>query len=194
MRNTSAEVDRRVNKAMMVGVQAGDPDFAEADSTNNPGLLTDAQTAITLAGKDAITFDELVDAHISIGEEYFAQSLVWMMRLATQGLLWKLKDSQERPVFIEGSLASGIPPSVLGYPVVLDSNLDTAVSSAASQNIAVFGAVQYGFLIRQSQMRLNIYDDSQYSSRGKIGYSSSRFNGGRMIDVGGGARRIVTAA
>ena len=84
----------------------------------------------TVAGTTAITKDELIETVFSLAQQYHAGA-TWMMNPSTALLIAKLKldvtTSGTTPYFwLDG--ASGTPATLLGYPVILNTNIAAATA------------------------------------------------------------------
>ena len=58
----------------------------------------------------------------------YRQRAVWMMNRQTAGTISKFKDSQNRPIWTDG-LQAGVPPTLLGFAVVLNEDFPAVAAN-----------------------------------------------------------------
>lgn len=114
------------------------PTDAASDSTRAFGKL---QFVISGSGAE-ITPDSIVGMPFKLKSGY-RQGAVWYMNSATAAACMKLKDSQNRYLWIDG-LAAGKPPTLMGYPVVTDENMPDIAGNAYP---IAFGNFRRGYTI-----------------------------------------------
>lgn len=109
--------------------------FISGDGVNKPrGLLTydtastaDATRAFSVLQYVAsgsatdVTADAIVEMPYRLKAGY-RQGAVWYMNSMTAAALMKMKDTQDRYLWV-GNLAAGQPPTLAGYPVEFDENM-----------------------------------------------------------------------
>ena len=131
-----------------------------------------------------IIFDDLVDLIHSVDVEYRKGSSVrWMMNDASLGKIRKLKDSQNRPVFIPGwdGLGNAMPDQIMGYPVTLNNDV---VVMAASAKTVLFGDFSLYYIRDVMAPTLFRFEDSAYAKLGQIGFLMWHRSGGNLLDAG----------
>lgn len=136
------------------------------------GLVTQVRVGKTGANGQttSVTYDDLVDLEHSIDPAYRGQNCRWLWNDSTLKVLRKLKDGDDRPLWVPVP-APGFAATVNGYPYTVDNKMPVPAASAKS---IVFGDFQAGYVVRQVQgvstIRLNErYAD--YLQSGFFGYS-----------------------
>lgn len=118
-RKIGQRIGRSLNTAYTVGNGVGRP-F---------GFTVGATTGRTTASATAITYAELVDLQHSVDVAYRSMpGCVWMMNDLIWAAIRKLLDSQNRPLW-EPSLQAGAPTTLLGFPVVINNDMASAVTT-----------------------------------------------------------------
>lgn len=125
--------------------------FTTGTGTGQPlGLVTGGAVGVTAptGNTTGLTatggLDALFDLIESLDPAYASGNLQWMLPQAGRGILRKLRDGQNRPLW-EPSLQVGLPDSFLGYGIKL--NNDMPALAANSKSIA-FGDFEEGYLVR----------------------------------------------
>lgn len=90
-----------------------------ADGVTYKSGVVDGTVGKTLASNTALTAEELIDAHLSLPQQY-RRSGVWMLSTATIGMARKLKGSDGQ--FLWATLADGTN-TLLGAPVMESAHL-----------------------------------------------------------------------
>ena len=95
----------------------------------------------------------------------------------------KLKDTQNRPVFLPGNggLSAALPDEVLGKKVVI--NQDMSVMGANAKSI-LFGDFSRYTIRDVMGMTLFRFDDSAYAKKGQVGFLAWMRTGGTLTDAG----------
>lgn len=130
-----------------------------------------------------VIFDDLVDLIHSVDPAYRAGGkCVFMMNDSSFKVIRKLKDSQNRPVFIPGwdGLGKPMPDTLLGYPVV--TNQDVAVMAANAKSI-LFGDFSKYIIRDVMQVTLFRFTDSAYAKLGQVGFLAWMRTGGNLVDT-----------
>lgn len=149
----SVKVDRTLlqdsafNLPAMIGQALGERigrGMATAHTTGNgvgqpTGIVTSAYLGKTAASSTQVTFDEIMDLTGAVGTAYAGRASFMMHRLVKIAIR-KLKDGQGRYLW-EPSTQVGMPDSILGYPVLENSNM--ASSLATGNKIMLFGDLSY---------------------------------------------------
>lgn len=130
------------------------------------------QNAATVAGGAvgtffAVTTNDLVNTMHLVPNQYWTSNMTWMISPTFLGQIRNLKDSQGAPIFdrMNTLTAEGYIGTLLGYPVVVNQFLDSAVSTGAGTNTYVplyFGDFQTGHnIVDRMNMVLHKYDQTQ---------------------------------
>ena len=104
-------------------------------------------TAVTLqtSATGVPSYANLVDIVFSVEDIYRDGGASWLMQDSFRGVIRKLVDSQQRPLW-EPSVQVGVPDTLLGYPIYTTPFL-SAVGTAAGTPMA-FGNWREGYVIR----------------------------------------------
>jgi HK97 family phage major capsid protein len=177
---------RITNAHFTTGTGAGQP----------TGLVTAATTGVTApAGNTTTTtYDALVDVMHSVDPAYRGSGNKWMMNDLSVRQIRKIKDTQNRPIFVPGyEMASpgGAPDTLLGRAIMI--NQDMPVMAANAKSIA-FGDFMYYKIRDVMDVTLFRFADSPYTSKGQVGFLAWMRSGGNFIDVGGAVKLLVNSA
>lgn len=121
--------------------------IATGTGTGQPlGLVTGGTVGATgaVSATAAITYDDLVDLEHSVNSAYRPRAR-YALSDATLKLIRKLKDSDDRPLWVPIP-APGFPATINGYPYTVDDGLPEPEPDAKS---IVFGALREGYIGRQ---------------------------------------------
>lgn len=170
--------------------------FTVGTGTGQPrGIVTGATLGKTGANGSTLTvsYDDLVDLEHSVDPAYRANAR-WMMHDSSVKVLRKLKDSQNRPIFVPGyeeGNPGGAPDRILGRAIVI--NQDMPVMAANAKSI-LFG--DFSKYIIRDVMDLTLFrmTDSAFTLNGQVGFVGFQRSGGNLIDVGASVRYFANAA
>lgn len=149
--SSELEQDRGVDLAGYLAMQAGralanasGAHFISGDGSAKPrGVVTAATAGVTGAATVFVpTADQLLDLYYSVIEPY-RRNATWMMSDAGALALRKLKDSDNQYLWAPG-LVAGEPNTLLGRPVVTDTNI---ADPAADARCVLFGDMS-AYMIR----------------------------------------------
>lgn len=131
----------------------------------------------------SVIFDDLVDLVHSVDPAYRNDGCRWMMNDASLKVVRKLKDSQNRPVFIPGwdGLGGKMPDTLLGYGVTINQDVATMAANAKS---ILFGDFSRYTIRDVMGLTLFRFDDSAYAKLGQIGFLAWMRAGGTKTDGG----------
>jgi HK97 family phage major capsid protein len=165
---------RITNEMFTVGTGTAQPRGAVTGSTAGK-VGASGQTT-------TITFDDLVDLIHSLDPAYRAMGAGFMMNDASLKVIRKMKDSQNRPIFLPGydGLAGPMADSVLGYGVTINQDVATMAASAKS---ILFGDFKKYIIRDAMQATLFRFDDSAYVKLGQIGFLMWMRSGGNLTDA-----------
>jgi HK97 family phage major capsid protein len=141
------------------------------------GVIVGAATGKTGAAGQTTTviYNDLVDLVYSVDVAY-RPNAKWMMRDATLGIIRKLQDSQNRPLW-EPSVQAGQPDMILGYPVVI--NNDVAAAAASAKSIAFGDFSKY--IIRDVSGVQLVRMTERYADALQTGFYAFQRTGGRLV-------------
>jgi HK97 family phage major capsid protein len=159
--------------------------FTTGTGSGQPrGVVTGASSGKVGANGQTATViaDDLIDLVHSVDPAYRASgNCVFMMRDASMGIIRKLKDSQNRPIYIPGwdGLGRAMPDTLLGYRVVI--NQDVAAMAASAKSI-LFG--DFSKYVIRDVMALSLFrfTDSAYTKLGQVGFLAWLRAGGNLLD------------
>lgn len=161
--------------------------FTIGTGTSQPkGVVTAAASGkVGTTGQTlTVIVDDLIDLVHSVDPAYRVSGNVrFMMNDASLKIIRKLKDSQNRPVFLPGydGLAGPMADTLLGYPITI--NQDMAVMAANAKSI-LFGDFSRYTIRDVMGMQLFRFDDSPYIKLGQIGFLAWMRSGGTLTDGG----------
>lgn len=174
--------------------------FTIGDGSSKPyGIMAAASVGVTAANSSsqvtAVTYDSLVDLVHSVDPAYRALGRCqFMMNDGSVKVLRKIKDSQQRPIFVPGyevNVPGGAPDTLLGYPIQI--NQDVAVMAASAKSIA-FGDFNFYYIRDVMAVEMFRFTDSAYTKKGQVGFLAWLRSGGNFIDVGGAVKLFQNAA
>lgn len=174
-------IARITNKHFTVGTGIGQP----------LGVVTASTLGATASSAAGITWEDLVDLEHSIDPAYREQgSCRFMFHDSTLKLLKKLKDGENRPLWLPG-LSSKEPDTVLGYSYTINQHMPQVAASAKS---VVFGDLSK-YLIRDV-MAVSLFrmTDSKYTEKGQVGFLAFSRHDGQLVDVGGAVKHLAQAS
>lgn len=170
--------------------------FTTGTGSSQPNGVVTASTAGktgTTGQTTSVIFDDLVDLVHSVDPAYRTDTSRFMMRDATLGIVRKLKDTQNRPVFIPGwdGLGGKMPDTLLGYGVTI--NQDVAAMAANAKSI-LFGDFKRYTIRDVMGMTLFRFDDSAYAKLGQVGFLAWMRAGGTKTDGGNPWKHYANSA
>lgn len=174
--------------------------FTVGTGTNQPnGVITAAAVGVTAANSTsqvtAVTYESLVNLQHSVDVEYRQQgSAGWMFNDTTLRELRKIKDGQNRPIFVPGyemGNPEGAPDRLLGAPITINQNVPDMAASARS---IAFGDFSHYHIRDVMGVEMFRFTDSAYTKKGQVGFLAWMRSGGNLVDVGGAVKVFINAA
>ena len=166
---------RITNQHFTTGTGSGQPNgVATAATAGKTG--TTGQTT-------SIIFDDLIDLVASVNYAYRnGNRCSFMTSDANLAKIRKLKDSQNRPVFIPGwdGLGRAMPDTILGYNVVVN---DDVAAMAANAKSVLFGDFSFYKVRDALDITMFRFDDSAYAKLGQVGFLAWLRSGGNLVDT-----------
>ena len=164
---------RITNEMFTVGTGTSQPRGAVTGSSAGKVGATGQTTTIT--------FEDLLDLIHSVDPAYRAAAARFMMNDASLKVIRKMKDGQNRPIFLPGydGLSGPMADSVLGYGVTINQDVATMAASAKS---ILFGDFKKYIIRDAMQATLFRFDDSAYAKLGQIGFLMWMRSGGNLVD------------
>ena len=172
--------------------------FTTGTGTSQPnGVVTAASSGkVGTTGQTlTVIYDDLVDLQHSVDPAYRQSGKAgFMMNDSSLKIIRKIKDSQNRPIFVPGyevGVPGGAPDTLLGSPVTI--NQDMAVMAANAKSI-LFGDFSFYNIRDAMQMEMFRFTDSAYTKLGQVGFLAWMRSGGNLIDVGGAVKYYQNSA
>lgn len=144
------------------------------------GLVTGSSVGKTgtTGQTTTVIYDDLVDLEHSVDPAYRRRAR-WMFHDTTLKALKKIKDSQQRPLWLPG-LAVREPDTILGYPYTI--NQDVAVMAANAKSILFGDLSKYWWRDVRGVTLLRL--EERYADFLQVGFLAFTRKGGRLIDAG----------
>jgi HK97 family phage major capsid protein len=135
-----------------------------------------------------IIYDDVVDLFHSVDPAYRKlPGSGFMTSDAGVKMLRKVKDSQNRPIFVPGyettipGASGSAPDTLLGAPLYV--NNDIAVPAASAKSL-IFGNLKKYKIRDVMAMTLFRFEDSAYAKLGQVGFLCWMRAGGNLVDTG----------
>jgi HK97 family phage major capsid protein len=159
------------------------------------GIVTAALAGkIGAAGQTVtVTYDDLVDLEHSV-DPFYRPSGKWMMHDDTLKALRKIKDTQNRPIFVPGyetGNAGGAPDRLMGREIVINQHMPVMAANAKSILFGDFSKYLIRDVMDTTLFRMT---DSAYTLRGQVGFVAFCRSGANMIDIGGAIKYYQNSA
>lgn len=153
--------------------------FLTGNGTTRPtGLLNTtggAQTGVTAAAQDAITFDEVIDLFYSLRAPY-RKNAVFITSDDTMKALRKLKNGNGDYIW-QPSVKAGTPDTILNRPVYTSVYMP---KMAKGKKVVLFGDLSY-YWIADRQGRSFKRLNELYAATGQVGFLASERVDGKLI-------------
>lgn len=144
----------------------------------------DTKNSVTVAANASLTYDNLVAADALLSED-FSPEAVWVMNKKMKAQVLKLQDNQKRPLF-ERAIEDGIAGYLLGYPVVLESQVP--------DDEAYLGDFKSGYVMNFSKaIEIASSKEAGFMSGATV-YRSLALVDGKPTEVAGAIVKIGKAA
>lgn len=188
LQDSQIDVEAFVNQRLITRLgRATNTYFTTGTGTSQPrGIVTGATAGKvgTTGQTTTVIFDDLVDLIHSVDPAYRKSPGVgFMMNDSALKVIRKLKDSQNRPVFLPGDagLSGPMADTVLGYRVTI--NQDMAAMAANAKSI-LFGDMKK-YIVRDVMAATAFrFTDSAYAKLGQVGFLYWMRSGGNLTDTG----------
>jgi HK97 family phage major capsid protein len=166
------------NTHFTTGTGTGQPKGVVAGATSGK-VGTTGQTA-------TVTYDDLVDLEHSVDPAYRGLGNVgFMMNDASLKVVRKLKDGQQRPIFVPGyetGAPGGAPDRLLNRAIFINQDVATMAANAKSILFGPFSKYRIRDVMDLTLFRMT---DSAFTLNGQVGFVAFMRSGGNLIDVGG---------
>lgn len=197
LQDSSVDIEAFVNNrlAQRIG-RATNTFFTTGTGTAQPrGVVTAATLGKAGATGQTVTviYDDLVDLIHSVDPEYRkSPACRFMLADSSLKVIRKLKDSQNRPIFLPGyDLNAKMPDTILGYGITI--NQDVAAMAANAKSI-LFGDFSKYVIRDVMGVTMFRFDDSAYIKLGQIAFLAWARSGGNFVDVGGAVKHYANSA
>lgn len=151
-----------------LGVAQGEHLVSGGGTTAPWGLLSRTTAGKTTTSKSILTYDELLDMEASINPAVIAKgNCKWVFSKTALRAIKGMVDDNNVPLF-HPSISVGAPPTVLGYPYVVDTWY--GAMGTATNKVATFG--DHSYMIRRTvgDMETGIDPYTYRASEGNISY------------------------
>lgn len=149
MQDAAFDIEALLARLLGVRLQrAWAPHLITGTGVKQPkGILTGLSGTQTAAS--TIAYGDLVAA-ITRPDKLYWPGGRWLFNQTSLGLIWQVKDSQNRPLFLGQQNTPLDDQRLLGYPITIDNGVpDFAGSGGSATNWAVFGDLEAGFVTRK---------------------------------------------
>ena len=199
LQDSNVDIEAFVNKRIVTRLgRVTNTHFTVGTGTGQPnGLITAAPVGLTGATGLTVTTDynSLVGLIHSVDPAYRQLgNCAFMMADSSVLVLRKIKDGQQRPLFVPGyevGVPSGAPDRLLGYPIVVNQDVPAMAANAVSIS---FGDHSFYTIRDVMAAEMFRFTDSAYTKLGQIGFLAWMRAGGNLIDVGGAVKTFVNSA
>lgn len=147
-------------------------------SSQPNGIVVASTAGKTVASSSAVTHDELLDLKHSVDPAYRGQAQ-WMFNDATLLVLKKLKDSQNRPLWLPG-IAVREPDTLDGQGYVVNQNMASMEASAKSILYGDFSKYVMREVLGITLVRMV----ERYADYHQVGFVAIMRFDGELIDAG----------
>lgn len=164
-------------------------------SAQPKGVVTAAASGKvgTTGQTTTVIADDLIDLIHSLDPAYRAGNCRFMMNDASLKVIRKLKDSQNRPIFLPGydGLGNAMGDSILGYNVTINQDMATMAANAKS---ILFGDFSRYTIRDVMGLTLFRFEDSAYAKLGQVGFLAWMRTGGTLTDGGAPIKYYANSA
>lgn len=180
--------DNAVNLAAFLGQALGERlgritnrKFTVGTGANEPmGIVTAATLGKTGASGQttSVIYDDFVDLEHSVDPEYRGNSS-WMFADTTLKAIKKLKDGENRPLWLPG-LAVREPDTILGHPFVINTHVADMAASAKS---IIYGDLSKYKIRDVSEITL-LRLDERFADYHQVAFLAFSRHDGDLVDAG----------
>ncbi len=168
-------------------------ELTTGDNSSKPqGVVTGSTLGKTTAATTAFTAAELIDFIHSVDIAYRTNpKSAWMMHDSIAGAVRKLAVGTSDARFLwESSMQLGQPDRLLGFPVWINNDMDSAVTAA--KKIALFGDFSK-YRVRRVSGFVSKRLDELYAASLSVGFITAMRLDGRYA-ISGAVKHLITAA
>ena len=188
----SQRLGRITNQRFTTGTGSSQPQGIVTAAGSGVVGVTGTTTSLGASGSAA--YDNLVTLQHSVDPAYRQRGREWMMHDSTLREVRKLKDGQNRPIFVPGyevGIPGGFPDTLLGDGIVINQDMPVMAANAKSVLFGDFSP----FVIRDV-MAMNAWrmTDSAFALKGQVGFVAMSRHGSVMTDTGGPVKYYQNSA
>jgi HK97 family phage major capsid protein len=171
----STRLARITNKHFTIGTGSGQPN----------GIMPASSIGVTgpTGNTVAVPYDSLIDLQHSVNRAY-RRNASFMMADSSVAIVRKMKDGQNRPIFVPGyetGVPGGAPDTLLGSLIIV--NDDVAAMAANARSIAFGDLSKYIIRDVRGSMSVRRFDDSAFALNGQVGFCGWMRTGGNLTDT-----------
>lgn len=134
LQDSSQNVEAIIIAALVESIWAGlNYDCTVGDGIDKPkGIIVDCDKGAVAESSLSVSYMDLVNLRKSVTRAYSKKGVAsFMMNQNTQVELMKIRDTTGRPIFVESPI-EGEPDKLLGYPVVINEDMEDIGPDAKS--------------------------------------------------------------
>jgi HK97 family phage major capsid protein len=188
LQDAAVDVENIVLRAIAMRIARGqNRKFTTGSGVSEPQGVVNAASVgyqAPVGNTTSLAYDFLQELYHSVDPAY-RQNANWMMHDKTWLTIKKLKDAQNRPLFLptisaafEGGASTGY--NIEGQPIVINQHM--AVPAASAKTI-LFGDFSKYMIRDVMDVLLLRFTDSAYAKKGQVGFLGWARADGRMIDA-----------
>jgi len=164
--------------------------FGEAEETkfiagaghasNEPeGILNASITSVDTSAANAVSVDDVIDLVYALPAKYHKGATL-VMNTTTAKAVRKLKDTDGQYLW-QPSIQAGQPPTMMGFPVMLQDDVEEIPSDSSAKKVMLFGQFRKGYrILDRAGMTLKRLDEL-YAESGLVGFLGVRRVGGSVV-------------
>jgi HK97 family phage major capsid protein len=166
--------------------------YTIGDGSDKPTGIVEAATVGHTASSVEIDYLDLLELEHSVDPAYRGRAR-WMFADSTLKQIRKLKDEQERPIFLpsyDAGIRGGVPAELMGYAMTINQDVPALAADGVAKSV-LFGDFS-GYHIRDVMaMQLFRFTDSAFTKKGQVGFLAWMRTGGNFLDVGGAVKAMI---
>jgi HK97 family phage major capsid protein len=153
---------------------------AGAGTTEPQGIIVGAAAGVTAAVSTAFTLDEVISLIHALDPAYRnLPGTMLMIHDTIAAYLRKFKDGQGRYIW-EMSAQVGQPDRLFGYPVSINNDMDSALTTG--KKLVLFGNPGLAYIVRDAGAVRFVRSDEKYVLEHQVMFEASQRSTGAVID------------
>ncbi len=179
LKDSMIDLEAYLATQIAIGIDKAEaPAFATGDGNKKPAGYANGLAGKTLASKDGITGDEIIDTFYALKSSYRSNA-TWRVNDATMKAIRKLKDGNGNYIYAP-ALVMGERDMILGRPIVPDDYLPAL--GETSKPVLVLGDFGYYTIADRGGLEIKRLDE-RYADKGMIGFRvTKRVDAKRTFD------------